>query len=194
MLPKRAPIVTPDAIAAAQPLLDTRTPEGLQNQTLLYIGVNGQFRINELHALQRSHFVVVQDAHDPDKRDMFKINALACKNWQGGLQDVGRPPPCKYIVPNPNYTATGDAYEDAKDESFTDEYRLSMGGWKSRDAMAAYAHHGAAKRAKASAMMAAISSDEQHVPADVSLSASNAAGWYPDAGELLQMNLLPKKE
>ncbi|KAL6759179.1 hypothetical protein V8C86DRAFT_3133651 [Haematococcus lacustris] len=43
----------------------------------------------------------------------------------------------------------------AEDESFTDEYRLDMGGWKSRDSMAAYAHHGAAKRGKASAMMSA---------------------------------------
>ncbi|KAL6759361.1 hypothetical protein V8C86DRAFT_3133329 [Haematococcus lacustris] len=43
----------------------------------------------------------------------------------------------------------------AQDESFTDEYRLDMGGWKSRDSMAAYAHHGAAKRGNASAMMSA---------------------------------------
>ncbi|KAJ9515900.1 hypothetical protein QJQ45_016925 [Haematococcus lacustris] len=41
----------------------------------------------------------------------------------------------------------------AEDETCSDEFRLAMGGWKSRDAMAAYAHHGVAKRAKASALM-----------------------------------------
>ncbi|KAJ9516221.1 hypothetical protein QJQ45_024652 [Haematococcus lacustris] len=214
LLPKRAQPVTAEAIAAAQPMLDTTTPDGLQNQALLYIGVNGHLRVSELHALKRSHFQLVKDPQDPDGRDMYQLCALACKNWTGGLSEAGRPPPKKYIAPNASYTPTGDPFVDAKvrsccnirlflrpnlhfrsknrwyigqplsvrtlserifaitgqsshclkrtgatalaeDESFTDEYRLDMGGWKSRDSMAAYAHHGAAKRAKASAMMSA---------------------------------------
>ncbi|KAL6750952.1 hypothetical protein V8C86DRAFT_2794676 [Haematococcus lacustris] len=62
----------------------------------------------------------------------------------------------------------------AEDESFTDEYRLSMGGWKSRDAMAAYAHHGAAKRAKASAMMSAKVSTPLPAVADVATASAVA--------------------
>ncbi|KAL6746917.1 hypothetical protein V8C86DRAFT_3034260 [Haematococcus lacustris] len=214
LLPKRAQPVTAEAIAAAQPMLDTTTPDGLQNQALLYIGVNGHLRVSELHALKRSHFQLVKDPQDPAGRDMYQLCALACKNWTGGLSEAGRPPPKKYIAPNAQYTPTGDPFVDAKycpfyciklflekipadcgcdslflrpnlhfrsknrwyigqplsvrtlaerifaitgqsshclkrtgatalaeDESFTDEYRLDMGGWKSRDSMAAYAHH-----------------------------------------------------
>ncbi|KAJ9505097.1 hypothetical protein QJQ45_008627 [Haematococcus lacustris] len=228
LLPKRAQPVTAEAIAAAQPMLDTTTPDGLQNQALLYIGVNGHLRVSELHALKRSHFQLVKDPQDTAGRDMYQLCALACKNWTGGLSEAGRPPPKKYIAPNAQYTPMGDPFVDAKycpfyciklflekipadcgcdnlflrpnlhfraknrwyigqplsvrtlaerifaitgqsshclkrtgatalaeDESFTDEYRLDMGGWKSRDSMAAYAHHGAAKRGKASAMMSA---------------------------------------
>ncbi|KAL6758590.1 hypothetical protein V8C86DRAFT_2592058, partial [Haematococcus lacustris] len=41
MVPRQAPTISPEAIEDAQPLLDTSTPEGLQNQFLLLIGVNG---------------------------------------------------------------------------------------------------------------------------------------------------------
>ncbi|MGQ3192935.1 hypothetical protein [Neoaquamicrobium sediminum] len=130
LLPKRAQPVTAEAIVAAQPMLDTTTPDGLQNQALLYIGVNGhvshsrsqnfsellymlldvnsdfcvglsmQLRVSELHALKRSHFQLVKDPQDPAGRDMYQLCALACKNWTGGLSEAGRPPPKKYIAPN----------------------------------------------------------------------------------------------
>ncbi|KAJ9516582.1 hypothetical protein QJQ45_015240 [Haematococcus lacustris] len=172
----------------------------------------------ELYSLTRNSFAEYTDPKDAESRVMYKLDPLACKNWNGGLKDAGRPPPCKFIVPNPDYVATGDSYADAKllleklptpcavdalflkanaeyqkknlwyiaqplgiktlservkavtgysshcmkrtgatalaeDETCSDEFRLAMGGWKSRDAMAAYAHHGVAKRAKASALM-----------------------------------------
>ncbi|KAJ9514714.1 hypothetical protein QJQ45_028403 [Haematococcus lacustris] len=178
----------------------------------------GEFRIKELYSLTRNSFAEYTDPKDAESRVMYKLDPLACKNWNGGLKDAGRPPPCKFIVPNPDYVATGDSYADAKllleklptpcavdalflkanaeyqkknlwyiaqplgiktlservkavtgysshcmkrtgatalaeDETCSDEFRLAMGGWKSRDAMAAYAHHGVAKRAKASALM-----------------------------------------
>ncbi|KAJ9504964.1 hypothetical protein QJQ45_022067, partial [Haematococcus lacustris] len=114
LLPKQAPVVTPSALAAAEPLLDTHTPVGLQNMALIYLGVNGQFRIKELYSLTRNSFAEYTDPKDPESRVMYKLDALACKNWNGGLKDAGRPPPCKFIVPNPDYVATGDCYADAK--------------------------------------------------------------------------------
>ncbi|KAJ9524512.1 hypothetical protein QJQ45_019590 [Haematococcus lacustris] len=111
---KRAALVSAAAIESAQSMLDTTTPEGLQNQFLLLIGVNCQFRISELHGLKRHFFTIVKDSKDPAARDMFKVDYQACKNWQGGMKDAGRVPPEKFIVPNSEYVPTGDAYVDAK--------------------------------------------------------------------------------
>ncbi|GFH20383.1 hypothetical protein HaLaN_17494, partial [Haematococcus lacustris] len=114
LLPKQAPVITPSALAAAEPLLDTHTPVGLQNMALIYLGVHGQFRIKELYSLTRNSFAEYIDPKDLESRVMFKLDPLACKNWNGGLKDAGRPPPGKFIVPNPDYVATGDRYADAK--------------------------------------------------------------------------------
>ncbi|KAJ9516278.1 hypothetical protein QJQ45_001121 [Haematococcus lacustris] len=43
LLPKQAPVITPSALADAEPLLDTHTPVGLQNMALIYLGVHGQW-------------------------------------------------------------------------------------------------------------------------------------------------------
>ncbi|GFH27549.1 hypothetical protein HaLaN_25889, partial [Haematococcus lacustris] len=74
----------------------------------------GELRISELHGLKRHFFTIVKDPKDPAARDMFKVDYQACKNWQGGLMDAGRVQPEKFIVPNPEYVPTGDAYVDAK--------------------------------------------------------------------------------
>ncbi|KAJ9521993.1 hypothetical protein QJQ45_024894 [Haematococcus lacustris] len=74
----------------------------------------GEFRIKELYSLTRNSFAEYTDPKDAESRVMYKLDPLACKNWNGGLKDAGRPPPCKFSVPNPDYVATGDSYADAK--------------------------------------------------------------------------------
>ncbi|KAJ9533639.1 hypothetical protein QJQ45_026727 [Haematococcus lacustris] len=103
----------------AKSMLDTTTLEGLQNQFLFLLTYcvaddAWQLRISELHGLKRHFFTIVKDPKDPAARDMFKVDYQACKNWQGGLMDAGRVQPEKFIVPNPEYVPTGDAYVDAK--------------------------------------------------------------------------------
>ncbi|GFH33686.1 hypothetical protein HaLaN_33093 [Haematococcus lacustris] len=114
MVPRQAPTISPEAIEEAQPLLDTSTPEGLQNQFLLLVGVNGMFRNAELHNMKRCHFELHKDSRDPVGRETYKVDCLAIKNVQGGMKDANYTIKPKYIVPNPSYSPTGDVYADAK--------------------------------------------------------------------------------
>ncbi|KAL6745328.1 hypothetical protein V8C86DRAFT_3035674 [Haematococcus lacustris] len=93
---KRAAIITEEDLVKALPHMNPATPQGYLNR-VLYILATGAFMRDQ-----------------ENEEEVYKIKDIACKNWQGGIKEVGRDPPNKTIRATPSLPMGLGVFEKAK--------------------------------------------------------------------------------